>query len=100
MILILASNTDPQSADYQQLTTFLAGLEGINTRVHTERGAETILTEIYLIGNTKALDIKDMKALPCVENVVHIDKRLFDRQPRQGRGIKRVSGHATPGGKR
>lgn len=74
MILILASNTEPQSADYQQLTTFLAGLEGISTRVHTERGTEKTLTEIYLIGNTKALDIKDMMALPCVENVVRVSE--------------------------
>ena len=74
MILILASNTDTQSASYQQLTNFLAGLEGIKTRVHTERGVEQTLTEIYLIGNTKALDIKDMKTLPCVENVVRVSE--------------------------
>lgn len=74
MILILASNTEQQSAEYQQLTSFLAGLEGISTRVHTERGIEKTLTEIYLIGNTKALDIKDMLALPCVENVVRVSE--------------------------
>ena len=54
MILILASNTDTQGAEYKQLTTFLASLEGINTRVHTERGTEKILTEIYLIGSPTA----------------------------------------------
>ncbi len=74
MILILASNTDTQSASYKQLANFLAGLEGIKTRVHTERGVEQTLTEIYLIGNTKALDIKDMRALPCVENVVRVSE--------------------------
>ena len=74
MILILASNTDQQGAAYKQLTNFLAGLEGIKTRVHTEHGAEKTLTEIYLIGNTKALDIKDMLALPCVENVVRVSE--------------------------
>ena len=74
MILILASDTDQQSEGYRQLTTFLAGLEGIQTRVHTERGTEKTLTEIYLIGNTKALDIKDMLALPCVENVVRVSE--------------------------
>jgi 3-deoxy-7-phosphoheptulonate synthase len=74
MILILATNTDQQGAAYQQLTTFLAGLEGIKTRTHVERGAEKTLTEIYLIGNTKTLDIKDMLALPCVENVVRVSE--------------------------
>ena len=37
MILILASNTNQHSAEYQQLTSFLAGLEGISTRVHPDR---------------------------------------------------------------
>ena len=74
MILILATNTDQQSAEYKQLTVFLAGLEGIKTRVHVERGIEKTLTEIYLIGNTKALDIKDMRALPCVEKVVRVSE--------------------------
>ena len=54
MILILASNTDPNGAEFRQLMDHLAGLPGIKSRVHTERGAETTLTEIYLIGNTQA----------------------------------------------
>jgi 3-deoxy-7-phosphoheptulonate synthase len=74
MILILSSNTDQQGADYQQLTAHLAGLPGIQTRVHIERGAEQSLTEIYLIGNTKALDLGDMQGLPCVERVVRVSE--------------------------
>jgi 3-deoxy-7-phosphoheptulonate synthase len=74
MILILSSNTDPQGAEYQQLMTHLGGLSGIHTRVHVERGSEQTLTEIYLIGNTKALDIGDMHSLPCVENVVRVSE--------------------------
>ncbi|MBI4938066.1 MAG: 3-deoxy-7-phosphoheptulonate synthase [Nitrosomonadales bacterium] len=74
MILILSSNTDPQSAEYRQLTSHLAGLQGIRTRVHTEHGAEQTLTEIYLIGNTKALDLADMQNLPCVERVVRVSE--------------------------
>ncbi len=74
MILILSSNTDPQSAEYQQLMTHLGGLAGIRTRVHVERGSEQTLTEIYLIGNTKALDLKDMQSLPCVESVVRVSE--------------------------
>ncbi|MDO8412463.1 MAG: 3-deoxy-7-phosphoheptulonate synthase [Gallionellaceae bacterium] len=74
MILILSSNTDPHGAEYQQLITHLAGLPEIQTRVHTEQGAEKTLTEIYLIGNTMALDIKDMQSLPCVERVVRVSE--------------------------
>ncbi len=74
MILILSANTDPQSADYQQLMANLASLPGIQTRVHIERGAERTLTEIYLIGSTKALDIEDMQNLPCVERVVRVSE--------------------------
>ena len=74
MILILSSNTDPQGADYHLLTAHLAGLPDIQTRVHTERGTEQTLTEIYLIGDTKALDIGDMQSLPCVERVVRVSE--------------------------
>jgi len=74
MILILSSNTDQQGADYQQLSAHLAGLPGIQTRVHVESGAEQSLTEIYLIGNTKALDMVAMQSLPCVERVVRVSE--------------------------
>jgi 3-deoxy-7-phosphoheptulonate synthase len=74
MILILASNVDEQSADYQQLLAQLAALPGIQTRVHVERGAEQKLTEIYLIGNTKTLQLADMQSLPCVERVVRVSE--------------------------
>ncbi len=74
MILILSSNTDPQSADYLQLMAHLTGLPGIKTRVHVEHGAEQTLTEIYLVGTTKQLDIEDMQSLPCVERVVRVSE--------------------------
>lgn len=74
MILILASNTDQQSAEFRQLMNHLAGLQGIQARVHTERGEEQTLTEIYLIGNTKPLEIEDVQSLPCVERVVRVSE--------------------------
>ena len=74
MILILSSNTDPQGADYRQLMVHLAGLPGIKTRVHIEHGTEQTLTEIYLVGSTKQLDIEDMQSLPCVERVVRVSE--------------------------
>ena len=74
MILILDANTQTESAEYRQLMTHLAGLQGVQARVHIEHGAEQTLTEIYLIGNTKALDIEDMQSLPCVERVVRVSQ--------------------------
>ena len=74
MILILSSNAAEIAADYQQLLAQLAALPGIQTRVHVERGAQQTLTEIYLIGNTKALDVAEMKNLPCVERVVRVSE--------------------------
>ena len=74
MILILSSNTDTKGADYQQLMAHLGQLPEIQARVHTEHGAQQTLTEIYLIGNTLPLDIKDMQSLPCVERVVRVSE--------------------------
>ena len=66
MILILAENTDPNSAEYQQLLASLAALPDISPRVHRIEGAERAVIEIYLIGNTKALQVDDVNSLPCV----------------------------------
>ena len=74
MILILASKTDQNSAEFRQLMNQLDGLHGIKVRIHTEKGAEQSLTEIYLIGNTKPLDLNDMQSLPCVERVVRVSE--------------------------
>ncbi|CAH1385749.1 3-deoxy-7-phosphoheptulonate synthase [Candidatus Nitrotoga sp. M5] len=74
MILILSSDTNQQSEEYQQLIAHLTKLEGVKMRVHVERGAEQVLTEIYLIGNTKPLDIKEIQGLPCVERVVRVSE--------------------------
>jgi 3-deoxy-7-phosphoheptulonate synthase len=74
MILILSSNVNEQSSEYQQLLAHLATLPGIQTRVHLERGSEKTLTEIYLIGNTKSLEIEDMQNLPCVERAVRVSE--------------------------
>src|SRR5665811_1733530 len=74
MILILSSNANEQSQEYRQLMAHLATLPGIQTRVHLERGSEKTLTEIYLIGNTKSLEIEDMQSLPCVERALRVSE--------------------------
>lgn len=74
MILILKSNIDTAGAEYEHLIGHLSRLQNIELRIHRERGAEQTLTEIYLIGNTAALSVEDMKALPGVENVVRVSE--------------------------
>ncbi len=74
MILILGSNIDEQTTEYHQLLAHLTALPGIQTRVHVEQGSEQNLTEIYLIGNTKLLDLSEMQSLPGVERVVRVSE--------------------------
>lgn len=74
MILILVPNTRPDSPEYKQLLAHLTNLPGITARVHTEVGTEQTLTELYLIGNTKALSIDDINNLPCVDRVVRVSE--------------------------
>jgi 3-deoxy-7-phosphoheptulonate synthase len=74
MILVLSPDTGPESPNYKQLLAYLANMPGISTRVRTEVGSEQTLTEVYLIGNTKALLVEDMQNLPCVEQVVRISE--------------------------
>ncbi|HSD60992.1 MAG TPA: hypothetical protein VLC55_09080 [Burkholderiales bacterium] len=74
MILILEETVDLQGAPYQQLLEHLKTLPNIRSRVHVEQGTERSVVEVYLIGNTMALNVEDMKALPCVERVVRVSE--------------------------
>ena len=74
MILILSANIKPDSERYRQLMTHLSRLPNIQVRVHREEGAEQSLTEVYLIGNTAAIAVEEMRALPAVERVVRVSE--------------------------
>jgi len=74
MILILKSNTDTEGVEYEQLISHLSRLQNIELRIHRELGVERTLTEIYLIGNTAALSVEDMKILPGVDHVVRVSE--------------------------
>ena len=76
MILILSDNTDPQSPDYLQLMESLQRLPNIKPRVHRIQGTERSVTEVYLLGDTKALAIDDMTSLPCVERVIRVSEEF------------------------
>jgi 3-deoxy-7-phosphoheptulonate synthase len=74
MILILDPNVAAGGEAYKQLMAHLSRLPNIELRIHHEQGAEKALTEVYLIGNTAALSIEDMRALPGVEHVVRVSE--------------------------
>lgn len=74
MILILSDSADPQSPEYGQLMQALALLPNIKTRIHRIQGTERSVTEVYLLGDTKALAIEDMQSLPCVERVIRVSE--------------------------
>jgi 3-deoxy-7-phosphoheptulonate synthase len=74
MILILDENTDAQSDEYRQLMEGLARLENIESRVHQIQGSARAVREIYLIGDTKPLQIDDMRALPCVAQAIRVSE--------------------------
>jgi 3-deoxy-7-phosphoheptulonate synthase len=76
MILILGDNTDPQGPEYLQLMESLERLPNIKTRAHRIQGAGRSVTEGYLLGDTKALSIDDMKSLPCVETVIRVSEEF------------------------
>lgn len=86
MILVLEPNTFPESPEYRILTSELERLANVEYRVHREVGKEVTLTEIYLIGNTGALSIEQMQALPCVARVVRVSEayRVLGRHHQGG----------------
>jgi 3-deoxy-7-phosphoheptulonate synthase len=87
MILVLDENTDPASAEYAQLIETLSRLPDVTTRVHRIQGTERSVTEIYLIGSTKALQLEDMRALPCVEQAIRVSEeyRVLGRHKEDSR---------------
>ena len=74
MILILEPNVHKDSTEYRQLLRYLEALPEIQFRLHDVQGAEQRLTEVYLLGNTKALSRDFMRSLPLVERVVRVSE--------------------------
>lgn len=74
MIVILESIPADDSEQYRQVMSYLHSLPDIEVRVHKVRGAQQILTEIYLIGDTNKLSAEDIAALPGVERVVRVSE--------------------------
>lgn len=87
MILILQPEAVPESPAFADLAERLDALPGIQWRVHQEKGAQQVLTEIYLIGQTAALEEAEMAVLPGVDRVVRVSEsyRILGRHRDDGR---------------
>lgn len=87
MIVILNPDIGPSNPEYHQLMSYLNDLDGIEYRVHQVQGTEKLLTEIYLIGNTAALTVDQVKSMPGVERVVRVSEayRVLGRHKQDDR---------------
>ncbi|MCE5359897.1 MAG: 3-deoxy-7-phosphoheptulonate synthase [Acidithiobacillus sp.] len=87
MILILDADLQEGAPEYQALLRYLDGLANIEYRVHRVQGAEQVLREIYLIGNTKALSLEQMESLPGVARAIRVSReyRVLGRHQNDAR---------------
>lgn len=74
MIVILKPKIDTQSREFQRLENHLKNFPNIEMRIHNVQGAEQVLTEIYLIGNTAALSLEEIKSFPGVDHAVRVSE--------------------------
>src|ERR671915_2610085 len=70
MIIILHPDANKNDTEYLKLLDYRGRLPNIPCRTHEEIGAQQILTEIYLIGDTSSIDAQEVGAFEIVERVV------------------------------
>lgn len=87
MILILKPNIDAESREFQRIAEHLKKTPNIEMRVHRVQGAQQVLTEVYLIGNTAALSLEEMKGFPGVDHAVRVSEeyRVLGRHKNDNR---------------
>ncbi|MBI3549013.1 MAG: 3-deoxy-7-phosphoheptulonate synthase [Elusimicrobia bacterium] len=87
MIVILRPDIGDESPEFKQILGYLSNKPNLQTRLHREVGELRSVTEIYLIGDTQALDRIEIEALPGVERVVRISEeyRVVGRHKDDGR---------------
>jgi len=87
VIIILHPNTDKRDPGFQKLHEYLAAKKGIDVRAHDVVGAQQVLTELYLIGDTMSLDAREIGAFDVVERVIRVSKeyRILGRHKEDDR---------------
>jgi len=74
MIIILKPDTRKEDDDYLRLMNYLRELPDIRINTHDEFGAQQVLTELYLIGETAALDQEMIESFAVVDRVVRVSR--------------------------
>lgn len=74
MIVILEAGIEKSGADYIKLMEYLSNQPGIQVRVHEEKGSQQVLTELYLVGDTKPLNDVEISSFSGVERVVRVSQ--------------------------
>lgn len=87
MLIILHPDTDTHGSAYAETLAYLRGLPGIELKQHQVQGERQTLVEIYLVGDTQALDASQIESLAAVERVVRISEsyRVLGRHSDQMR---------------
>ena len=72
MLAILHPDVDEDSLEYRQTWEYLEQLPGVELSVNTIQGKTRKPTEIYLLGNTAAVDLDQVAALETMlESALH-----------------------------
>ncbi|MDH3227711.1 MAG: 3-deoxy-7-phosphoheptulonate synthase, partial [Thermoleophilia bacterium] len=74
MIVILKPDLTTGDPNGRAVLEFLEAKPGITPKLHQIAGAQQILTEIYLVGDTSTLDRDEIESLPGVERVVRVSR--------------------------
>ncbi len=74
MIVITKANVDTTGKDFKDLIKYLDNKPNIRTNIHHETGSQQTLTEIYLIGDTAALDAAEIESMSVVDRVVRVSE--------------------------
>lgn len=74
MIVITKAGADSASKEFKNLIEYLENKPNIRTNIHRETGTQKTLTEIYLIGDTAALDSAEIESMSVVDRVVRVSE--------------------------
>jgi len=74
MIVILDPQLGRDSPQTKVILDYLRAAPGITPKIHQVTGAQQVLTEIYLVGDTSILDRADIEALSGVSRVVKVSR--------------------------
>lgn len=76
MIIVLKEDILPESPEVRQLVAMVERrFPDVRAQVHKVEGATRTLTEIYLIGSTKAIPEEPFEEFPAVERVIRVREK-------------------------